>query len=151
MRPLTIAAVLFAGTILTLGVAACGDDDEYAGGASAQTTTPATTTRAAATTSAAGGGETAIDVDAADFSFDPDTFDVAAGEDVTITLKNTGAAPHTLTVYKDEEFTEPIVGADTGNVSAGSRGDFTATFDAGKYHFRCKNHPTQMQGEFEAK
>jgi plastocyanin len=151
MRQLTIAAVLFAGAILTLGIAACGGGYQDTGGAQAQSTrTPAPTAKATATTSAASGGETSIDVRAADFSFDPATFKVAAAENATISLNNTGAAPHTLTVYRDEEFTEPIEGADTGTVSAGSQGDFTASFQAGEYFFRCEIHPTRMQGEFEA-
>src|SRR6266545_1216186 len=122
MRPLTMIAGILATVLLTAGIAACGGDDEGNGGATA-----AATTQAADKTSAAGGAETAIEVDAADFSFDPETFTVAAGEDVTITLSNTGEATHTLTVYKDEDFSEPIDRADTGNVSAGAKGEFTTT------------------------
>lgn len=145
MRRFTIIAGILATVSLTAGIVACGGDDEGNGAATA-----AATTRAAVETSASGGAETAIEVDAADFSFDPDTFTVAAGEDVTITLNNTGEATHTLTVYTDEDFSEPIEGADTGNVSAGAKGEFTNTFDAGEYYFRCDRHPTQMQGEFQA-
>ena len=141
MRPITIVAVLFAGAILTLFAAACGGG-AYSGGAAA--------TKAVAPTPGAGGGPTAIDVDAADFFFDPTAFTVATGEDVTVTLNNAGASSHTLTVYRDAEFTEPIQGADTGSVRAGSKDSFTASFGAGTYHFRCEFHPTQMQGEFEA-
>lgn len=148
MRPITTGVVLFAGAILTLAAAACGGG-AYSGGAAA-TETPPAATRAVAPTPAAGGGATTVDVDAADFSFDPTAFTVAAGEDVTVTLNNAGASSHTLTVYRDAEFTEPIQGAETGSVRAGSKDSFTATFGAGTYHFRCEFHPTEMQGEFEA-
>lgn len=148
MRPITTSVVLFAGAILTLAAAACGGG-AYSGGATA-TETPAAATRPVAPTPAAGGGETTVDVAAADFSFDPAAFTVPAGVDVTMTLTNTGAAPHTLTVYRDAEFTERVQGAETGSVSGGSEDSFTATFGAGKYHFRCEIHPTLMQGEFEA-
>ena len=148
MRPITTSVVLFAGAILTLAAAACGGG-AYSGGAAA-TETPAAATRAVAPTPAAGGGETTVDVDAADYDFDPAAFTVPAGEDVTMTLTNTGAAPHTLTVYRDAEFSEPVQGAETGSVSGGSEDSFTATFGAGEYHFRCEIHPTLMQGEFEA-
>jgi len=65
-------------------------------------------------------------------------------------LNNQGTATHTLTVYKDDKFTEQVSGADTKNVSAGSKGEFKTTFTAGEYYFRCERHPTQMQGEFDA-
>lgn len=149
MRPITTGAVLFAGAILTLAAAACGGD-AYGGGATAKTTASAVPTRAVAATPAAAGGKTTVDVAAADFSFNPTTFTVAAGEDVTMTLKNGGAARHTLTVYRGTDFTDPVQGAETGTVSAGSKGSFTATFGAGKYRFRCEIHPALMQGEFEA-
>lgn len=148
MRPLTTGALLFAGAILALAGVACGGG-AYSGGAAAKTTASAAPTRAAATPATAG-GKTTVDVAAADFSFDPTAFTVAAGEDVTVTLKNGGAAPHTLTVYRDAEFTDPVQGAETGTVSGGSKGSFTATFGAGKYRFRCEIHPTLMQGEFQA-
>src|SRR5574341_1343602 len=124
MRPITTGVVLFAGAILTLAAAACGGG-AYSGGAAA-TETPAAAT--SAPDPASGGGETTVDVAAADFSFDPTAFTVAAGRDVTVTLNNVGASSHTLTVYRDAEFTEPIQGADTGSVRGGSEDSFTAIF-----------------------
>jgi plastocyanin len=70
------------------------------------------------------------------------------GDPITVEVTNTGTAPHTFTVYSDEEYTEAVEGADTGNISGGGTGEFTTTFDeAGNYFFRCDIHPTQMEGE----
>jgi len=142
-------AALVVGAALVLGVTACGGDNESSGGATSRATTQAAGATNAGTGAAA--GETSFQVVAKDFSFTPETFDVAAGKDVTITLNNQGSATHTLTVYRDDGPTEPVAGADTRNVSGGSKGELTATFAAGEYYFRCERHPTQMQGEFDAK
>jgi plastocyanin len=145
-RILSIAA-LSVGAALVLGVAACGGDDETSSSATTRATTPA---GGATTGGGEAAGETTAEVTAEDFNFDPKSFSVAAGEEVTVTLDNKGSATHTLTVFKDEGFTEPVAGADTKNVSAGSKGEFKTTFTAGEYYFRCQRHPTQMQGEFDA-
>jgi len=148
-RRILSVSVLVVGAALVLGVTACGGDDESNSGGTSRATTPAG--------GAAGGGngvatgETSAQVIAKDFSFDPESFSVAAGKDVTITLNNQGTATHTLTVYKDDKFTQPVSAADTKNVSGGSKGEFTNNFTAGEYYFRCQRHPTQMQGEFDAK
>jgi len=90
-----------------------------------------------------------VTVEGKDFSFDPTTFTVAAGEEVTVTLNNTGNARHTLTVYTDEEYSDPVDGAET-SVNARDTGEFKATFEGGEYYFRCEVHPGQMTGTFEA-
>ena len=89
-----------------------------------------------------------VNVTAADFSFEPAAVEVASGSEVTFNLQNDGSAPHTLTLYSDADFTTPIDGASTGNVSGGGSDSFTVTFDeAGGFFFRCEIHPGQMQGE----
>ena len=141
MKVLRIVLLLVASTLVLGVVAACSDDDdeEDDGG------------QPAATTAAAGGGASdSVTVEGKDFSFDPDTFTVAAGKEVTITLDNTGSAPHTIDVYTDEEYTDAVDGAETGNVDGGETGEFKATFEGGEYYFRCEVHPSQMTGEFEA-
>ncbi len=47
-------------------------------------------------------------------------------------------------------YTNPIAGADTGDVSAGSTKSLTVTADVGLY-YRCNIHPTQMKGAIEFK
>jgi len=143
------AAFLLAAAAAAALTAACGGNG-YGGGA--------TTTGAPATTAAAGGGDArasgngGIDVTAADFSFSPATIEASAGAPITITLKNQGAATHTLTVYADENFTRKVAGADSGRVPGGGSASFTTTFaSAGDLYFRCELHPSQMQGEITVK
>jgi plastocyanin len=141
MKFFRISLLLAASVLLAGAVAACSDDDnEDSGGEEPAATTPASD----------GGEGNAVTVEARDFSFDPETFTVTAGEEATVTLNNTGSASHTLNVYTDEEYTDPVDGAETGNVSGGDSGEFKATFEAGEYYFRCEVHLGQMTGEFAA-
>jgi plastocyanin len=146
---------------LSTVAAACGDDDDDGDDAEPAVTRPATQASpvdgeadptatagdegdAADPTAAADG---AITVTATEFSFTPATFEATAGEPVTVLLENAGSAPHTLTVYADAQYTQPVDGADTGTVSGGGQGEFEVTFDtAGERFFRCEVHPAQMQG-----
>ena len=163
MTAIRIIAALGAAALLALGAIACGDDDDDgdngeatvarttgptrpATSPTAGTTAAATSAATAATTGTAGAGET-LTVTAADNRFSPTSLQAAIGEPVTIELDNTGSNPHTLTVYEDAGYTTEVAGADTGQVSGGDTGDFTATFDEAKtYSFRCENHPSQMEG-----
>ena len=78
--------------------------------------------------------EPARSVQLADFAYRPDCLSVDAG--ATITLENTGDAPHTFTV----EGTDVDV-----NVEAGSSEDADlGTVDAGTYPVTCTFHP-QME------
>ena len=142
MKLLRVFLTLGASVLLVGAVAACSDDDDDDEGDGGE---PAATTAAAD-----GGASDSVTVEGKDFSFDPDTFTVAAGKEVTITLDNTGSAPHTIDVYTDEEYSDPVDGAATGNVDGGETGEFKATFEGGEYYFRCEVHPSQMTGEFEA-
>lgn len=83
------------------------------------------------------GGATAIEVDAAEFSFNPPSIDASAGEEIELTLNNTGMAPHTFTID------------DVVDVEAAAGEQATATFTApdAPVEFYCSVHPTQMRGE----
>lgn len=132
---------------LSVGFVACGDDDDDGGGTTPAATTAAQPTTEAAEDTPAPGGAEAVTVVAADLSFTPSTFEATAGEEVTVTLENTGQLPHTLTVFSDVSYTTPVEGADTDTIAGGDTGEFTITFDeAGELFFRCEIHPTQMQG-----
>jgi len=138
MKLLRVFQLLGVSLLLIGAVAACSDDDDDGdAGEPAATTAPA-----------ASSGDS-VSVEAKDFSFDPTSFTVAAGEEVTVTLNNTGNAGHTLTVYTDEEYSDPVDGAET-SVNAGETGEFKATFEGGEYYFRCEVHPSQMTGTLEA-
>jgi len=142
MRLVRFGIVMLIAGLLVAAVSACGDDDE---GSDDNGGEPAATTPAAV-----GDGGEEVSVEAVDLGFDPEEVAVPADVEVVVKLNNTGVASHTLDVYADEEFTEPIDGAATGNVSGGEKGEFTATFAAGEYFFRCEIHPGQMQGTLTA-
>jgi plastocyanin len=145
MKLFRTSLVLAMALTVLVTVAACSSSDDN------NKTTAPTTKAAGSTSPAAASGATSVDVKAKDFSFDPNTFSVAAGKEVTIKVSNNGNITHTMKVYKDDKYTEPVSGADTSNISPGSTGQIKATFPAADYYFRCEVHPSQMQGEFEAK
>jgi plastocyanin len=91
-----------------------------------------------------------VQVQADDFRFSPEGFSLPAGAAAKIEVTNVGAAPHTLTVYSDEEYTTAVPGADTDTIEAGEDASIETTFSAGQYFFRCEIHPSQMEGEFTA-
>ena len=66
---------LFAIVVLFLVVGACGGDD-----------------------TAGGGDSSTLVVNVSDFAFESDTFDVEAGREMTVELRNRGAVEHTWTV-----------------------------------------------------
>ncbi len=147
---MNIARIALAGLacIVLVTAAACGDDDDDPNGPTDTGSTPnvATTQDNVEPTSP----EPDVSVVATDFAFAPSTLEASAGEAVTITFQNDGAAPHTMTVYEDEEYETPLAGADTQQVAAGASGGLTVTFpDAQTYFFRCEVHPTQMEGTID--
>lgn len=99
MRKLVVVALL-----VTLSLAACGDDDSTTE-ATDTTTGDAAATEAPVTLSGKvndegtedATGASSLDVAVADFSFAPTFVKVAAGQKLTIALKNEGKAPHTFT------------------------------------------------------
>ena len=139
--------------LLMLAAVACGGGTSSADKtATAAAKTGGTNPTAAATkaTSSPASGVAAkqITITAKDFSFSADDVNVSKGDTVAITFKNSGSATHTLTFYTDDAYTNPIAGADTGNVNGGSTKTLTVKADAGLY-YRCNIHPTQMKGEIE--
>jgi plastocyanin len=110
------ASVLTALIVAALLVGACGEDDD--GGS--------------------GSGDS-VELVAQDFSFDPTTLDLPAGEEVTVTLTNEGEAEHSFTV-EDLDVETEAEGGESAEVS------FTAP-EEGTVEFHCKYHPDQMTGE----
>jgi plastocyanin len=157
--------VVVAGTAL----AACGDDNNDNGNDNATTTTRPTTAAtsaataartgtAAATTPAAGGGAatsttgaTTLNVTAKDFSFDIDKDSIPAGGTIDVAFKNDGQAPHTITFYTDEDYTQKVSGGDSDIVNGGQSKNFTFTAPSSgdELYYRCEIHPTQMKGELK--
>jgi plastocyanin len=112
------ASVLAALIVAALLVGACGEDDDGGSGS--------------------GSGDS-VELVAQDFSFDPTTLDLPAGEEVTVTLTNEGEAEHSFTV-EDLDVETEAEGGESAEVS------FTAP-DEGAVEFHCKYHPDQMTGE----
>jgi plastocyanin len=73
------------------------------------------------------------------FKFDPPSLEVAAGDTVTFTNKD--SAPHTATA-NDKSF-------DTGKLGQGESGTITIA-DAGSFDYICTFHP-MMKGNITAK
>ena len=151
-RVLTAAIIGALATVLAFGAIACGGDDEDEDGDGA---TPAGTTAAATAAPSTdsesndGGGEEVIPVDitAQDFEFEADVTTIEAEAVIAVSFTNAGSAPHTVNFYTDEEYSEAIPGAESGQISAGGSTNFTFEApESGTAFYRCEVHPTQMQG-----
>ena len=114
--------------VVALLGAACGDDgtDQVDGD---DTGAPTVESPADDGDGTDGGTDT---VELADFEFVPADLTVASG--TTLTLENTGQAPHTFTI-SDEGIDE--------QVDAGQSGEVTIDLDAGEYDFVCTFHEAQ--------
>ena len=121
--------------VLALGAGACGDSDDDDEAATSTTTT-------AEGPPEGGGEERTIDLEAKDFEFAPTESTAPAGAEVTVKLRNTGAAPHTFTIA--------ALGVDE-QVAAGETGEATFTMpDTGNVDFVCRFHEGQgMKGTVE--
>ena len=97
------------------------------------------------------GGANTLNISMSDFAFSPSSWSVTAGSSVTVTMKNTGAVPHTLTVmskavsgtysYADKA----NVLFDSGPIDAGASKTVTFTAPAaGTYQVICT-----QSGHFE--
>ena len=107
--------------VVALVGAACGGDDGTDNG-TVSTTEP--------TTEPADGGAETVALE--DFRFNPADLTVATG--TTLTLDNTGQAPHTFTVEGQDIDEE---------VAAGESGEVTIDLEAGSYDVVCRFHEGQ--------
>lgn len=154
MHLVRIAAVGLA--LAGLVGAACGgdDDDDNGGSNTPAATTAATRAPTSAATQSSGGDTTPsgeagrLAVTAVDFSFTLDADSLPTGS-VLLTLTNDGSAPHSISFYTDEEYTDLVGG--TERVAAGGSGSASIVVadDSDELYYRCEVHPTQMQGEIE--
>lgn len=116
-----------------LGFAACSDN-------SGDTVVP---------TAAKSSGENTLRISARDFTFVPSEWNAFNNQDLTIVLTNDGASQHTLRVYEDADYTEPVDGASINPTNPGQSNQitFAAPSEPKKLYFRCEIHPDLMQGE----
>ena len=91
-----------------------------------------------------GAPATDLSVATSEFAFDPANEAVAADEDVTVTLDNSGAVEHNWTVLKagttigsESEFTDSMVEATIGDVAAGETLEDVVNLPEGDYQVIC--------------
>lgn len=99
-----------------------------------------------------GGASTEIDVETKEFAFSPTSWEVAAGEEITVNLKNEGAVLHEWVIVKpgseitsEDQFTEDVV---LWEAEAEAGESLTAAMDAleaGEYQIICA-----IEAHFEA-
>ncbi len=117
---------------------ACG---QYAPGA--KPTSSATATATAAPTAPPAPPATTFDVVATDNAFDNTALSVPVGQEITITLKNDGAAIHNLHIPDLTVTSQPLPGGQAETIT------FTVA-SAGTYNFLCDFHPVEMVGTVTA-
>ena len=148
-------AILIGVVPLTLAAVGCSggtsNADKTATAAAKGGTNPTTVaTKASSGSPASSGTQKQLTITAKDFAFSADTINVAKGDTIAITFKNSGSATHTLTFYSDAAYANAIAGGDTGSVSGGATKTLTVTADVGLF-YRCNIHPAQMQGKIDFK
>ena len=96
------------------------------------------------------GSGTTLTIEARDFQFAERQFEVRQGQVAEIRLQNGGSAQHSFKAYEDDEYTEPVEGAEIQPVAAGQSGSTTLNPPEGatQLYFRCEIHK-QMTGEIE--
>jgi plastocyanin len=122
-------------TLVVVGVA-CGSDD------SNDSTNNSSSSTANATVDASG----AITIVAKDNVYEPKEFTGPAGQNITVTLDNEGAAIHDF-VIKDQKGAEGKE-IQTGLINAGKTGNVAFSLPAETYDFYCAVHPVEMRGRF---
>lgn len=81
-------------------------------------------------------------VAAVDNSFAPDSFSAPAGEEITVSVVNSGQNPHSFTI--DE------LGADTGVLQTGDTADVTFTMPDESVRYYCTVHGAEtMSGQID--
>jgi plastocyanin len=116
-----------------------GDDDDDDGAATAPVPAATSGDRDSST----------LTVTARDFSFDVSLSSLEKGAAVEVEFNNAGSAPHTVTFYTDEDYTQPVADGDSGQVPGGGNAAFSLNVPAegDDLYYRCEVHPSQMQGE----
>jgi plastocyanin len=147
-RPVKIAWVAAAAVLVLAGFACGGNGDGPADGAA--TPAPAREATPAPARTWAPSDQDEIErytIEAKDFAFEPSHLDVDLGFS-QIFFTNLDAVQHTLNVYDDAEYRQPLAGA----AASGTIPFILVLFRReGTYYFRCEIHPEQMQGTIEAK
>lgn len=97
-----------------------------------------------------GDGSGGLAVEMRDFAFDPDSFEVTAGQETTLELSNSGAVEHELAILSspidaESEFEEELVIWEEEVVPGESKSVTIPSLEAGNYQVICA-----IQGHFTA-
>lgn len=137
-RPSVLTRLAFAvgvAALIVVGVA-CGSDDSN----------DSTSNSSSSTANAAVDASGAITIIAKDNVYEPKEFTGPAGQNITVTLDNKGAAIHDF-VIKDQKG-EDGKEIQTGLINAGKTGTVQFSLPAASYDFYCAVHPVEMRGKF---
>jgi plastocyanin len=129
-RPLTVAAIGFAGLLAILYLMMFKPSLGISTGTAPPTTTADVT------------------VGAANVAFGADMLRAPAGRPFTLLFENEEAVPHNVSIYSDQSRSRALF---TGEIITGP-GSITyeiGALEAGSYVFVCDVHPAQMTGTFE--
>ena len=96
------------------------------------------------------GGGVTLEVEAVDFQFATRRFQLKQDQAATIELQNGGSAKHSLKVYRDDEYKEPVDNAEIPPVDPGQSDKTTLNppEQVRELYFRCEIHH-EMTGEIE--
>jgi plastocyanin len=83
------------------------------------------------------GQEAEVEVVAVDNSFEPDTLELRAAEEVTISIRNDGSLPHDFVIASE--------GLDTDTIEPGKAATVSINVPANPVEFVCTIHP-EMKG-----
>ena len=150
LRRLAIAglAVALAGGLLT-GATGCGGSDDGTlatqNQVSASPTPAITTTPLLSPATTPGAAVTAIEMLARDNSFEPAAFRIPAGQEITLTLRNEGAALHDWQLLNVRDSSGAAI--KTVLLQAGQSATLRFTVSTpGEYAYYCEVHPVDMRG-----
>ncbi len=96
------------------------------------------------------GDTVVLEVSAREFSFVPDRLQMRPDQTAEIRVKSEGDAKHTLSIYEDDEYKQPIEDAGVPALNPGESQTFTfdPPPDIHEFYFRCEIH-NEMTGEIE--
>lgn len=97
-----------------------------------------------------GGAGVVLEVEAVDFQFATRRFQLRQGQAATVELQNGGSTQHSFKAYLDDEYKQPLQGAEIPPVDAGKSATTALNPPEAtkELFFRCEVHPA-MTGEIE--
>jgi uncharacterized cupredoxin-like copper-binding protein len=130
--------------LLLVTAAACGGSSNKT-----SSSTGGANTAAKPSTTAVAVAAKDVNVTLTDNKFQPNSFAIPSGQDVTIHLKNTGAAIHNMHIFSKDAEGKDFMSAQM--INPGESSDLTVHFTKkGTYKFQCDFHTPDMVGTLTA-